>query len=169
MPQRLPKGHLQLVEPQGFQQGRTDVDGFHQCVADGTGRYPSGPAQDQGNPQCRFVKGAFEHPAVIAGHFAVIGPEHDTEIIEPAASSIRRKDLTAPVIDECDLAIVICPDRGGDFGGQARLRLEILLLGDFVGSVAGRGGTPMAGGESAGSYIVAYFPGASHGSCGPGN
>ena len=74
---------------------------------------------------------------MIAGHFAVIGPEHDTEIIEPAASFIRRKDLTAPVIDECDLAIVVCPDRGGDFGGQARLRLEILLLSDFVGERGG--------------------------------
>jgi hypothetical protein len=69
---------------------------------------------------------------VIAGHFAVIGPEYDAEIIEPAASFIRSEDLAAPVVDERDLAVLVCPDRRGDLGGQAGLRLEVLLLGDFV-------------------------------------
>ena len=45
----MPEGHLQLIESQGVRQGRADVDGFQQCVADGTGRYPSGTAQDPDN------------------------------------------------------------------------------------------------------------------------
>jgi len=111
----------------GFYVSRQDVDVFDQCVADGAGFYPAGPAGDKGRLQAR----------VIAGPLA-----------EGEARSLLADDYNESVVG--DLVFVQHSQRLGD------LAVVVGDLGEIAGHVlAGFFGVDEVGGQFELGRIVA--------------
>ena len=116
---------MQRPRPGDLEHRRGHVDVRHQRAANLARRDPQGIAQDEGDADAPFEKVPLGEPAVVARHLAVVGEKDDERIVQRASSFQRADNLTHPVVDLGDLAVV----GGADFADLLVGQLRQIPLG----------------------------------------